>query len=44
LVRLGYIGLNCVVGERTEKFQQTSQPGDAFEDTAFKLGFEIVNF
>jgi hypothetical protein len=24
--------------------KQTVQPGDAFEDTAFKLGFEIVKF
>ncbi len=24
--------------------QQTVQPGDAFEDTAFKPGFKIVKF
>jgi hypothetical protein len=26
------------------KKKQTVQPGDAFEDTAFKPGFEIVKF
>jgi hypothetical protein len=28
----------------TPQKQQTVQPGDAFEDTAFKPGFKIVKF
>jgi hypothetical protein len=46
---LSYIGLKCVVGERTEKFhvgkkQRTVKKRDAFEITVFERWFEIVQF
>ncbi len=33
-----------IITLKKKKKQQTVEPGDAFEDTAFKTGFEIVNF